>query len=537
MDEREIAQLNELVEIYVRAYDEEIAALPLGVAAIRGLWESRPLLREYQAVREFAANVPGSTRRYSAKTLETYVDALLSDALRDAGNIAHGAHDLIQTLSHDPLTTLYIPIDGVQIDASAYEIGALRLVNMDTVAFEALVVEPYVKVLRQNPRFSADAEQMADRLREELAPFIGRVCVEVTTQRDIDHTREFAEKTAIAAACDFLQFAASLFLAHDKNLKIQWAFQLAKLTRRAFAKSEGARPEIQRHFGSASPRHLFELTAGRLSEMKKYRFDRLADLVAQEARNEYDELLQRGVRWFAKGERDDHLDDRKLSYITVVDQFFSKRGSGATGRICKGFAFAMASVEGATVDQVPKWARLMLLAFDSRGATSHGGKLGVIDERELESLRWQVRGFLGAMCRLSLSSKDDVEAWVQAQEAALSDDLKIAVKDATDWRMVRDEAASQRIADVIRRFVFRGCFQDPDQARRAQIAARLLHDAVSNGGKFIHDLQPHLRALAEPTDTALAALNAGRVGAGVAAAYFSQVQEEFRSIQWIQEAL
>jgi hypothetical protein len=164
--------------------------------------------------------------------------------------------------------------------------------------------------------------------------------------------------------------------------------------------------------------------------------DRIGNAIARPDRDEYDELLLRSVRWFAKAERDRHIDDRKLSYVTAIELFFSAPGFGSTQRICEGFALAMGGH--------PNAAAYMRDVYASRSDTSHEGRMGGFGSEELSDLRWRTVQVIASMSQRAFRSKADIKAWVTAEKAALSQDDRAALKRAWKDRAPKHRAGKKR---------------------------------------------------------------------------------------------
>jgi hypothetical protein len=160
-----------------------------------------------------------------------------------------------------------------------------------------------------------------------------------------------------------------------------------------------------------------------IRELNKLGLERIANLIDRDQVNEYEAMLLRAIRWFAKGEREQNADDRKLCYVTAIDLFFSARGSGATKRLCKGFAFAMSKEASA----VPGLATFMRDAFASRSDTVHEGHINIATEDELRDLRDLTLNFIIRMNSFHFSSKAECLLWSKCQEEKLSADINTAL--------------------------------------------------------------------------------------------------------------
>ncbi len=197
---------------------------------------------------------------------------------------------------------------------------------------------------------------------------------------------------------------------------------------------------------------------------------------------EYAALLRRGVRWFAKGERERHADDRKLAYVTAVDLFFSRPGS-ATRRFCEGFAFAMRTDPA----EVAAVARSMYGVYASRSETSHEGAFDVESDEEIDRLRWEVLEFLARMASHLFQSKNDIEVWIAERRAVITDLERDVLTDATQRRIVEQDEALLGSISLIGGDLSMAPFDNAERER--VVLRRLLVDAVRER-KFLLELRP-----------------------------------------------
>lgn len=363
------------------------------------------------------------------------------------------------------------------------------------------------------------------------------MCAEISTHVEIEKTFALADESVTAALCDFLQYSAALFMPYDRRFKISWAIDVRRLSRWYFAVSDGLAENTLRHWEMASAVSTFEISAVVISKMQGWGLDRIADIVGREAPSEYDDLLQRAVRWYAKGEREEHPDDRKLSYVTAVDLFFANRELAATKQICKGFAFSVAAND----DHIAPYARLMLRAFNSRSATSHRGNIGLMSAEEVDDLRHHVRNFIIAKSQQKFQTRQDVLQWMDAREKALSVGHQLALKDALNWKMLE---AEQRISQTrhILRTIFHQALLSGREHQQAFNIARLFLDSLRNA---LAPGAPWMRDLAACTGDGLDELNeemsekleSKTATNADAQAYLAAIRKWFRSVKWLREEL
>jgi hypothetical protein len=525
MNEEEIGGLVNLAAAYLRAYNERMPSA--GILERRGLWSSRPVAAEYNATLTFVQGLPVALERYSAKTIEDLVDDVLTAALQDGTTLQTQVRNLAAILNHDLVTRMYVPLQGVEMLIPEYCVGALQIVRMDDATFEKRIIGPYTRLLQANPRVNdeslpAQVEAQRDRLRS----LRGRACVQIIRSTDITKTQDFAD-AAIPVLCDFLQFASTLLMGHDKTLNISQASNVHHEWKHAFAISDGPGQRSTSFAERASPGPMLRIDQVFIDRVREWRVQRVADMVGRAPENEYDEMLQRSVRWFAKGERENHPDDRKLSYITAIDLFFSRPGRGATARICKGFAFAL----GETEEALPWLARFMFHSFASRSETSHEGRLG-LEDNELGTLRIHTRNAILSLLRRPMTSKRDIGRWVNGRELALPRAIRVALHQATDRRRVEAERCMLEVANALTSLCKANVF-DAARANRAEAIARALRNGQRGGDPWVADVVPLAHRLAAASDAIYSHFDAGTPSKRSAIIYLNTVARELGVLHWI----
>jgi hypothetical protein len=484
VSDADLDRLRNLVQAYLDAYSARMA--PPKEGQDRELWAAYPLSEEYRHVLAFVRSIAGVAHRYNDATTEGFTDTVLRAALADPKALEHELRGLATTLEHDLRTKLYVPIDGIILDAPRYSIGALSLVEMNDANYAALIDIPDQEILRENPLYGDEQREGFARLhRDRTAPLKGRICVEIPTDLDIPKTFEFAVAEAIDSLCDFLQFGASVSAPPDSKRMIAWATTVPSAWRIAYAISDGPAKSSRTHAEATAPSFPFLVSEQIIKGLVDLGLERIANLVGRDATNEFDDMLKRAIRWFAKGERERHIDDRKLSYVTAVDLFFSKVGAGATARICKGFAFALAESD----EHVPHLARYMLHVFGSRSETSHGGQLGIMEADAFRILRWRIQHLISNMAQQPFTRKSDVLRWISNRERNLSIEQRLALTYAVDWKSVQSEQRLETIAATLTLLVGSNKLEGNDVVPALE-TAREIANVLQNGGAVLRDLKP-----------------------------------------------
>lgn len=529
MNEEEIAALVTLVNAYVAAHRQRMVT-PAGSEP--KLWASRPLQLEYRAVLDFVRSLDVCARRYAPDSSESLVDSMLTASLRDDSSSEQQVRHFAAILNHDLATRLYVPLEGIAIDED-YSIGAVKVVRMDASAYEKRILEPIAEILHDNPRYNdARKASVLEEMRSRLRALTGRVCAEIPTDVDVPKTLKFANKRAISALCDFLQFASVLFVAHDPKLNIAWAGDRDPGLKWGFAVSDGPAKNWNSMAERIAAGHQFQLNLERIQKLRELGLDRIGDLVGRTAPNEFDEMLQRAVRWYAKGEREAQPDDRKLAYVTVVDLFFAQRGPGATRRICKGFAFVAARNDEA----VPAAARYMLNVFGSRSATSHEGAIDLMEADELDRLRWHVLDFVLSIVRLPFRTKYDLREWIREREAALNPEVRKKLDEAIDWRRADAEAHISWVVELLG-WLCASSFYNEDALQSAASVRRVLGDSLHAGDNWLEELLPFGTQISTRNECLARRIHEQTVDEDAARAYLFEVRTALRQVSSVSKAL
>jgi hypothetical protein len=507
MTNDEMLQLEGLVRSYAIAHENRII-LPEGTER-RMVWASDPVKGEYDAVLH-ALRAAAAQPRHSDAFVEGYVDDLLQSALDDSAAIADEIRRLREVLEYPLVTRLYIPLDGIAVEEPELRLGNVRLVRMDDETFERLIIQPFVDIIRRNPVYNTTkADEEIERHRQRSQSLRLRTCVEVTTDRDLNGT--FAEAGAIADdVCDFLQVCVAALRPRQETNPVRWSNGIVKAWRHSFGVSNGPRPRSNSHGQLAYGGPPTVLGSDDLSQLQENRLLALGDGLGSPPATEYDALLRRALRWFAKGERELHADDRKLAYVTAIDLFFSRPGPEATRRFCESFALAI----GSSPDGVARLARAMYGVYTSRSQTSHAGAFDVESSESVDRLRWDVLQFLVRMANHAFQTKGNVEGWIAERRKAMTYLERQVLTEATKPKIVKQDVALRRSIWLIGGELSTIPFDNA--VRQRVVLRRLLVDAVRRREYLLqlrplaHDLEAALRDShergAEPVPVVLTAL-------------------------------
>jgi hypothetical protein len=461
----------------------------------RNVWASRPLKDEYRNVLD-AIRIAAPRPAYSDVTVEGFVDTLLQAALIDPARISPEVQMLRGQLEHPLVTHLYIPLDGIQLEETPLSLGDVILIKMSAADFERLILEPFQGMLSVNPYYNdLQRGELLKTHRERMSPLQDRICVEITTRTDVPEALGEAKTTA-DDVCNFLQVCLAFLAPPRFDNPVRWSTGVVSAWRRSFAISDGpisaSNTKIELAFGGPPS----ELRSEDIARLKDAGLLSLGSTLGREPSNEYCALLRRAVRWFAKGERERHPDDRKLAYVTAVDLFFSQPpgtqdGLNVTQRFCYGAAFALAD----DAKRVAEIARSLVATYNSRSETSHEGAVDIETTETADRMRTLLVTFLGRMARQVFKDKTDVATWLAQRRAALSTSEHEMLNEATSFKVVLQDQALVESVAMLRAG---GTTNPVSPGRKRYILAQLLADALRSRSFLLQ-----LRPLAEPLRQAI----------------------------------
>lgn len=488
-----IPDLDELVKAYVAAFDAQMPG-----AAVREAWADRPLRAQYQAVLGCVRHIAPHPR-HSDKFVEGYVDDLLTAALRDANGIAVGVAALRTQLEHPVTTRLYFPLDGITLTEADLNIGSIRLVQMDDASFEQLVVAPFAANMSRNPTYDETRGAAAiEAHRRRLAPLRGRPCVEIVTDRDLEGSFAVAEQI-VDEVCDYLQVCLAALVPLLATNPVRWSTGIVQAWRWTFGESDGPKPRTNSNGTLAYGGPAVPFGAAQLEQLQKLRIDALGIGLGKPAATEYGRMLRRAVRWFAKGEREHHSDDRKLSYVTAVDLFFSRapvrdkkqrRPRNVTQRFAEGMAFAVHD----GLPDIVRFARFAAGIYADRSATSHEGSYSDSADETVKNFRQWTLELLATMAQKPYSTEAEVDAWLDERTGSLTDDEFQRLDDATGREAVERDGMLSRAADIVG-MAASPLDERPDSRRRYALR-QIIRDALRYEGRaYLLQLRPHAQRL------------------------------------------
>lgn len=470
--------LDALVRQYVDAHIERIQLHDDGT---RRLWSGYPVNLEYAAVSSTVRQMAPSA--FSSSLVEDYVDTMLTSALSKPEAIDDLVHELAELLQRPVRTHLYAPLDAINTTEDRLEIGAIALIRMTDEAFERLVVEPFALILRHNPHYDeATAQGFIESHRSRLAPFRGRTCVEVTTDVDLRSTFDSAVEV-VSSVCDFLQVCLASLVSLRNTNPVRWSNQVAHSSELAFAvmDSPERRTNSQAIVVGGPP---MTLNSHSMETLQRNGLLTLGRSLGSTPANEFDTLLRRAIRWFARGEREKFTDDARLAYVTSVELFFSDSGSGsATHRFCKGFAFGLSE----RPEDISRLARFALHVYSGRSDTSHAGTFDFSRHDGTDSFRASVLEFLARMAQHPFTSKEHIRQWVLDREAMLDDHQRAQLEDAIQRRPFEQDVALRSAAEALLEHGDILSSSEPERLR--YVFARLIVDALKDR-RFMLQLRP-----------------------------------------------
>ena len=142
---------------------------------------------------------------------------------------------------------------------------------------------------------------------------------------------------------------------------------------------------------------------------------KLAEILKQKTdENSFDEILLRGVHWFANAQTQLEKENDLLSLTTCLEVFLT---SGGVDKIANTLAEGVAFILGTELQQRKDLKKRVIALYNKRSKISHGGNM-LISEEEREELRKIVGDFLTCMIQMKdkFKTRKDLDEWIDNQK-------------------------------------------------------------------------------------------------------------------------
>jgi hypothetical protein len=310
--------------------------------------------------------------------------------------------------------TVFLPLANLSMEIDTLEIGKIILNNMTVTFIEKLITQAEAHSIRPEMlHYQKDRERT--HLRDLINQFKGDVCAEYHVIAEPGRAVERAEDEC-RRIFDLLRYAMALL---DPNEPNKYNFDLHFLTKGGWVSSSYTGFVFAQNVFDTIPRYnrsskIFSISSNTLERMRGIGvFDLAAILKSDSAIPEFEEILLRGIHWFADAHIQTEKENKLLSLITCLECFFSDRQADKIANsIAEGAAFTL----GTNFDERKDLKEKVKGFYDKRSRVSHGGKKAILDV-ELTELIKLVGEILAKMISVKniYRTQKDLFDWIEIQ--------------------------------------------------------------------------------------------------------------------------
>lgn len=321
-------------------------------------------------------------KKYSEKYLDDKLRTLLSNILSlKNGNNEEDLYAL--SLSHfeklveeyESFTIpflVYVPLVGIKMKIESLELGKVVLRNM---------TESFIKTLDQ--KLEDEEKNNLDFLkycRDTLSELKNTVCAESEVVAEPIKAKEIAEKRTLSVI-HLLRYSIPTIY-NEKKISIGLQGEIGETRLTPIIAKDGSKFKFNLEL--ASFKRYFEISKDTKDNFKKIGVFELSKLLKKTELTDYEDVLIRGVHWFADSINQNETVNKYLSLIVCLETFLSpNKTAPISNSLAEGIALLL--YEGFGKRKKIK-SRVKEL-YDLRSKVFHGGCTKSIKEEDYNDLR------------------------------------------------------------------------------------------------------------------------------------------------------
>lgn len=308
---------------------------------------------------------------------------------------------------HVPIVGLQMPRDGEM------PFGRVNLKNMTRAVIDTMYgsLERKIRLNINNPK--NQNELMTSVMREQFAQLENLVCAEFRVLAEPTRAKERAEEEA-RRVIDLLYYAMPFVYPTANPLEMVIALQGEAYGGRRvtpiFPVPDTGFSLVDEVVG---PRWAFELLPQYVGTMRASGVFEMSEVLRKEKPTSFEELILRGIHWFANSQTQIEKANRLLGLMTCLEAFLSRGGTYITGTVSEGSAILLAQ----GFDNRKAIMKRVSDIYGMRSAISHSGKIDIL-EADIAYLKDITLRLLREMIlrKSEFNSKKDLDDWIDRQK-------------------------------------------------------------------------------------------------------------------------
>ena len=348
--------------------------------------------------------------KWSEKFSEKYVDNVLQDGIFNILNygIEKAAESFLETCNevetYSIEQTVYIPLSGISMyDIEEFCLGMIKFKRITRKALEE-ILEAIQAVLKENKTLSEEQKFFIQAIDESLSSELSeKICAVYQIIAEPTRARELAEQE-IQLALDLLRYSIPILHRDEEFVRIDLSSQPSFLL--ALILSSGSFQENWR-----SSNHNYEISPSNLRILEEIGVFKVSDLLKQPKLNDFENMLLRGIHWFASSQIQAKKENEFLNLVTCLEVFFTQKGGEP---ISTSIAEGIALVLGSDLAERKRLKSRVKKLYGNRSEVSHGGHVAILDQDCIE-LKFIAMDLLREMIQLkeTFNSRKMLTEWLE----------------------------------------------------------------------------------------------------------------------------
>lgn len=304
--------------------------------------------------------------------------------------------------------TTYLPLAGIHMDVDELEIGKITLLKMNDACAEKIARN----IEMAYPEVQWTDEQKERVIHSWLNKLRGKVCAKFTDIAEPERLRERTEEE-IEHILDLLRYSVHMMGLEGYRISVGLWGEVVRINRDTPVISSDY-CQISVSSQAVGPLVPFIISDQTIERMRELGVFKVAQFLKKGNVSGFNEVLLRGIHWFANAQNQVENRNTLLSLMTCLETFLS---SGSSDRISNSIAEGVAFVLATKGEERRALKETVKNLYKNRSGVSHGGDKEVTDE-DLNKIRNIAGDFLERMIHMSstFQSRGDLEEWIEKQK-------------------------------------------------------------------------------------------------------------------------
>lgn len=324
-------------------------------------------------------------QRFSEKYIDNELKKILNKVIseKNYSNLTNYLESLIEFLNtYNIKRNVILPLVGLQLNIDIFKIGKLTIRKFQEEDAKILIKE--IENIIDQTKNSIEQKNHYKKLQSEIVNnnFKNFNCAEMSVIAEPERASERIVEEA-RNVIDIIYFSIPALHAENKKVHIGLVGEFFQAKRFINVLSE-SKDSFDLKMVVTGPLVPFEISDESISLMKDLGIFKLSEIIEKNGNeiNSFEEVLLRGVHWFASAQKQEESENRLLNLITTIETFLTPKDGNPIGTaIAEGTAILLST----GLENRKKMKKRVQELYRLRSAVSHGGKKNIFntDVKEL----------------------------------------------------------------------------------------------------------------------------------------------------------